>query len=332
MKLAMIGSYGHTGIVLRSLPHLPDVQLVAVSRYGSGDKLGFYGKGPAWPERVAVYENYQQMIREVHPDIVSVCMPLHRNAEASIFAARHGCHIIGEKPLATTLADLDALKAAVAQAGVKVCAMFEMRASAPYQTVRQVVQGGRIGEPILAFGQKSYPFGDRDEFYRTRETFGGTIPWVAIHALEFTRYCFGRDYRRVAAMHSNLSLKGYPGSEDNGGILLEFDGGGHAIISFDYLRPKASAGPKRRHGDDRLRIAGSEGIVEIVDEGTRVVLMTASAVEDVPLAPARDLFGEFVASIRGDGPCIVTPEESFRITEVALKARDAADAKKIVEL
>jgi predicted dehydrogenase len=331
MKLAMIGSYGHVQVVLDSLPGLAEVKLAAAARYGAEDKLAFVGRRPAAPKGLPVYDDYRKMLDEVKPDVVSVCMPLHRNAEASMEAARRGIHVLSEKPLATTLSDLTELRKAVAQAGVRICAMFPMRATPPFQAVRKVIQEGRIGKPILAFAQKSYPFGQRDDLYRRRETYGGTIPWVAIHALEFISYCVGKDYSRVAAMQSNESLSGYPGCEDNGGILLEFRGGGHAIISFDYLRPKA-AGVDRRHGDERLRIAGTDGIVEVVEEGTRVVLMTPTDVQEVPLPPGRDLLGEFIASIQGRGDCIVSPEDSFRITEVALKARDAADAGKFVEL
>ncbi len=330
MKLAMIGSYGHTNVVLDSLANLPEVKLVAAARYGPEDKLAFIGRRSA-PKDLPVYDDYRKMLDEVAPDLVSVCMPLYRNAEAAIEAARRGIHILCEKPLATTLADLAALRKTVEQSKVRICAMFPMRTTPPFQAARKVVQDGRIGMPILAFAQKSYPFGRRDDFYRSRETYGGTIPWIAIHALEFTRYCVGRDYTRVAAMQSNQSQPLYPGCEDNGGLLLEFRGGGHAVISFDYLRPKAD-GVRRGHGDDRLRIAGSEGIVEVVAEGTRVVLMTPTSVEEVPLPPPRDLLGEFVASIQSRGECIVTPEESFRISEVALKARDAADTGTLVDL
>ncbi len=328
MKLAMIGSYGHTGLVLKPLPSLRDVQLVAVARYGPADGLPFVGKAVA--AEVPLYDDYRKMLEEVRPEVVSVCMPLHRNAEASIAAAQCGCHVLCEKPLATTLEDLSALRSAVAQAGVRICAMFPMRGWPVFQAVRQIVADGTIGRPILAFAQKSYPFAKRDDNYRRRQTYGGTIPWVAIHALEFVSYCTGRDYTAVAAMHSNESLAGYE-AEDNGGLLLELAGGGHAIISFDYLRPMA-AGIKRRHGDDRLRIAGTAGIVEVVQEGTRVVLTMPTDVQDVALPAARDLFTEFVASIRGEGDCFVTPEDSFRITEVALKARQAADTHSIVAL
>ena len=271
------------------------------------------------------------MLDEIRPDIVSVCMPLYRNAEASIAAARHGCHIFSEKPLATSLADLASLRQAVADNGVRIAAMFGTRCEPAFQTVRQAVADGRIGRPILASAQKSYPLGRRDDYYKKRQTYGGSIPWQAIHALEFVSYCTGKDYRRATAMQSNEAAAKYPEMEDNGGILLELSGGGHAVIWFDYLRPKAEA-VQRRHGDDRLRIAGSEGIIEVVDEGTRVVLTTPRNVEDVPLAPARDLFGEFIASIGGSGECIVTPAESFGITEVALRARQAADDGAVVDL
>jgi len=331
MKLAMIGSYGHTGFVLRSLPKLKDVRLAAVARYGPDDPLRFLGRHPAVPKDTPVYDDYRRMLEEVRPDLVSVCMPLYRNAEASIAAAQQGCQIFSEKPLAISLEDLALLRRAVTDNGVRIAAMFGTRCEPAFQTVRKVVAEGRIGRPILATAQKSYPLGRRDEYYKKRETYGGSIPWQAIHALEFVSYCTGKDYRRVAAMQSNEAAAEYPEMEDNGGIVLELLGGGHAVIWFDYLRPKAE-GVERRHGDDRLRIAGSEGIVEIVDEGTRVILMTPTDVEEVPLEPGLDLFADFVSSIQGRGECPVSAEESFRITEVALKARQAADEGTVLDL
>jgi len=331
MKLAMIGSYGHCGDVLGGAAKLPDVELVAAARWGGGDPLGYVGSHPAAPADLLVYDDYRKMLDEVKPDVVGVFMPLYRNAEASIAAAQHGAHVISEKPLATELDDLAALRRAVGEAGVRIASLQTMRGFSPFLAVRNVVRSGRIGEPVLAAAQKSYIFGKRDEFYRKRETYGGTIPWVAIHALDYVSYCTAQGYTRVAAMHSNVAHPDCPGTEDNGGILLELSGGGHAVIRFDYLRPGV-AGARRRHGDDRLRIAGTEGIVEVVEEGTGVRLMTPTDVEDVPLPPARDLFATFLSSIRGTGDCLISPDESFRLTEVALKARHAADTGKVLEL
>lgn len=327
LKLALIGSYGHVGHVLDS-KGMEKVQLVAAARWGQDDPLGYLGKFPS-AEKPAIYDDYRKMIAEVKPDIAGVFMPLYRNAEASLAAVEAGCHVISEKPLATELSDLATLRKAASVAGREVVALLAMRGQPAFQAVRQVVQEGRIGEPILAGAQKSYPFNQRDEFYSKRETYGGSIPWQAIHAIDFVSYCTGKDYVRAAAMQSNAATPSRPGMEDNGGVLLEFAGGGHALISFDFLRPWGREG--RKWGDDRLRIAGSEGIVEVVEEGTAVRLMTPQTVEDLPLGPGRDLFAEFVASLDGAAGLIST-EESFRMTEVALKARQAADDGQVVAL
>jgi len=329
MRLAIIGSYGHVGVPLAD-PAAAGVEVVAAARWGPDDPLGFLGKFASAPADLPVYDDYRKMLTEVQPDIAAVFMPLYRNAEAAIAAAEAGCHIISEKPLATTLEDLSSLREAVRKANVRVAAAFTSRAEPPFLAARQVVRDGRIGKPVLASAQKSYPFAERDDFYKLRRTYGGSIPWQAIHAIDFVSYCTGRDYVRVAAMASNCAHPSHPEMEDNGGLLLELAGGGHAVIRFDYLRPW---GAKRRSwGDNRLRIAGTEGIVEVVHEATQVVLTRPDETELVPLPEARDFLAEFVASIRGDGQGLVTTEESFRITEVALKARRAADTGKVIAL
>jgi len=329
LKLAVIGSYGHVNVVLED-PGAAGVEVVAAARWGPDDPLGFVGRFASAPDGLAVYDDYRLMLDKARPDIAAVFMPLYRNAEASMAAAQAGCHVISEKPLATQLEDLARLREAVASAGVRIAAVFTARCESAFQTAREVVKQGRIGEPILASGQKSYPFAKRDDYYKDRRTYGGSIPWQAIHAMDFITYCTGKDYTRVAAMASNKAHPTHPGMEDNGGLLLELAGGGHAVIRFDYLRPWGA--PGRRWGDERLRVAGSEGIVEVAGEGTIVTLMTPQAVERVPLCPPRRLLAEFAASVRGEGRCVVSPEDSFRLTEVALKARQAADTGRVVDL
>lgn len=331
MKLAMIGSYGHAGIVLGSVSILDDVELVACARWGEDDPLPYVGQHPAVPKDIPVYDDYRKMLHDVGPDVVGVFCPLYRNAEVSIAAAETGCHIVSEKPLATTHEDLARLRQAVEFSDVRIAALLEMRAWPAFQATRKAVREGLIGEPILAHAQKSYPFAGRDDYYKTRQTYGGSIAWCAIHALDFVSYCSGKDYRRVAALQANSAHPTHPGMEDSGGILLEFDGGGQAIVSFDYLRPWPGGGTQK-WGDDRLRIAGSEGIVQVVDEGARALLHTPTQLVELPLGERRDFLGEFIDSITGKGQSIITPAESFRMTEVALKARDAADTGQFIDL
>ncbi len=331
MRIAIIGSYGHVGYILNSAALQQGASIVAAARYGPDDALGFVGASAAAPATLPVYDDYRKMLDEVRPDVVGVFMPLYRNAEAAIAAAQRGCNILGEKPLATTLDDLAALRQAVGGSGVKLASLLAMRAEPVFQTIRQSVQSGRIGRPVLACGCKSYPFNQRDDYYKTRATYGGSIPWQAIHAIDFVSYCTGCDYTRAAAMHSNASHPTHEGMEDNGGVLLEFRGGGHAVISFDYLRPW-SAGVKRAWGGDALRISGTEAMIETVDDLAGVRLTTPTGVETLPLAAPRDLVAGFIAAIEGRGECVISADESFRATEVALRARDAADKGIVVDL
>lgn len=330
MKLAIVGSWGwHVNLILAS-SGMKDVEFVGAARWGEADPLYYMDKFPTVPKDLPIYDDYRKLFDETKPDIVGVFMPLYRNAEVSIAAAQRGAHVFSEKPLATTLEDLVALRKEVDSANIHIIAAMALRGEPSFQTARNIVCEGRIGEPILASGQKSYPFAGRDEFYSKRETYGGSIPWQAIHAIDFISYCSQKDYTRVAAMQSNACHPSRPDMEDNGGILFEFAGGGHALISFDFLRPQGQEG--RKWGDDRLRIVGSEAIVEVIGEGKAVRLLTPETVEDIPLAPKRDIFAEFLASISGQGEGLITPEQSFRLTEIALKARQAADTGKVIDL
>ncbi|NLX97934.1 MAG: Gfo/Idh/MocA family oxidoreductase [Rhodopirellula sp.] len=110
------------------------------------------------------------MLEKEELDVVGVCLPYYRNAEASLAAARKGIHIVSEKPVATTLVDLDALKTAVGESKVRLTSMMNMRCFPPYRAARKAVQEGLIGEPILLTSQKSYRFGGgRTWFYKDFE-------------------------------------------------------------------------------------------------------------------------------------------------------------------
>ena len=139
MKLAIIGSYGHVSVALND-PQAAGVEIVAAAKWGEDDPMRFVGKFPSAPDDLPVYDDYRKMLAEVQPDIAAVFMPLYRNAEASIAAAQAGCHIISEKPLATELADLAALRQAVQAAGVQISGAFTSRAEPGFQAVRNVVR------------------------------------------------------------------------------------------------------------------------------------------------------------------------------------------------
>ena len=327
LRVGMVGVDGHITYVLDGISKLRDVRLVAYAKGQPFDDLEPLRRYPAVTRKTRFYSSYEEMFDAEELDIVGVCMPYYRNAEVSTVAAGRGIHVVSEKPIATTFDQLDRLRQAVRAHGVRLTAMFGMRLVPAFGAVKKVVDAGTIGEPVMAVGQKSYKFGSRPDWYKRRSTYGGTLLWVGIHAVDFVRYCTGLEYTRVAAFHSNVGHPDYPELEDTANVLFEFANGGTAAVSVDYFRPKKAL----THGDDRLRIVGTKGVVEVKDHATRVELVTGrQGPRNVRLPRERQFFVDFVSELRGERRHVIDPDDPFRVNYVCLIARDAADRREVL--
>ncbi len=330
LRLALAGQDGHTGIILDSLVNLQNVSLVAFSRSRPADNTSGIQQHRAFRRDTRIYDDYREMIEKEDIDCLASCMPYYRNAEVSIHAAKKGIHIASEKPAATTLEDLTELEKAVRQNGVRYTLLLNMRSMPIFQAARNAVQTGMVGEPVLLYSQKSYKFGpSRPWFYRDRKTYGGTIPWVGIHSIDYMRWVSGQEYIQVAAHHGNTGHPLYPGCEDHAGLLFRLANGGTAVCNLDYLRPESAPS----HGDDRLRIAGKEGVLEVMEKDDQVSVVSASGKSGkLPLPAPVDFFSSFIAELRGEDKHIVDAADAFRITRICLLARQAADTGSWVQL
>ena len=329
MRVGIIGTVGHLNYVLDGIPKMDDVDLAAAATGTPDEDLNRIRSHEAFSDQTVFYDDWTTMLDKADLDIVALCRPYPLNTEAAIAALERNIHVVSEKPVATTFDALNRLEEARVNSRARLTAMFSMRFGPPFLAARKAVADGLIGEPILATGQKSYKFGTRPHFFRERDTYGGSIPWVAIHAIDYVRWVSGLDYTQVTALHGNASHADYPGCEDHGGILYRLANGGTAVINLDYLRPESAS----THGDDRLRIAGSEGIVEIVDCGTRTLLLREGETpRDLPLPESINLLSDFVADLNGESTHLVEPYEATYVTRLALMAREAADKGKILSL
>jgi predicted dehydrogenase len=161
---------------------------------------------------------------------------------------------------------------------------------------------------------------------KKRETFGGTIPYIGIHVVDLLRFISGRDMVEAAAFHANTGFPEYGEMENNATISYRLDNGGTASVRLDYLRPEAAGS----HGDDRLRVAGSDGVVECIRE--EIMLMTDKReLHRVTALPQHaPLFVDFLDAIYNGTNPMLTAEECLRVTEIMLKTRDAADERRVV--
>jgi len=107
-------------------------------------------------------------------DAAVICTPHPFHAEPAIQAAQAGVHILVEKPLAALLQDCDCMISAARSAGVKLGTISQRRWYPPVVRVKEAVEAGKIGEPILG---TVIILGWRDQAYYEADPWRGT--WSA---------------------------------------------------------------------------------------------------------------------------------------------------------
>ena len=269
--------------------------------------------GEAVPElangEIKSFPDYRLMLDETRPEAAIVSPIFGYNAEVSIECIKRGINVLCEKPVAVTEEELDRLERTVKESSVRFSAMHYLRFSPAFYEGARLTKAGVIGKPVLITAQKSYRWGtDRPEWYSDRKLYGGTIPWIGIHAIDWIYAFTGMKFASVSAIHT-----GRP--ERTALCQYELENGAMASVSIDYYRPDGS----KSHGDDRIRAVGDKGIVEI--SGGNVTLITEK--EETTYRPsfAPDLTLDFL-----DGKETIPMDEIFYLTRIALASRDAADS------
>ena len=112
-------------------------------------------------------------------------------------------------------------------------------------------------------------------------------------------------------------------------MLLTLDDGTSATASLDLLRPAAA----NTHGNDWIRVVGSQGVVEAdLTRGTCVLTTDAAPARDLPAPPREPAFVPLLCAV-ADGSVASEPAaemlRAFRLTHVSLRARDAADNRSL---
>ena len=326
INVVQIGLKGHQGTCLDELARRDDVRLAGVWEE-SAEAVNKLRGARCCDAETLLTPNLDELMALEDVKIAVLAEDNGSRAENLIACARRGWQIVAEKPLATSLADLARVKTAVDEAKIRLSMLLTMRFEPPYLAMRKLIAEGAIGEPLLLAAQKSYRRGTRPAWQQHHETFGGTIPFIGIHAVDMLQYLTGCVFTKVSALQHNWGLPGAGTIEETCALLYELGGGGLAQARLDYLRPAKAP----THGDDRFRVAGSTGVIEAIDG--KVTLLTNDAEpREIKGLPKVNLFGTFLDELAGGEQHLLSNAECFAITEVMLKTRDAAERGVWVEL
>ena len=324
IRVALAGFDGHPEEILRVLPDAPDVELIAIADEESDPAARAQVLRDPFAAKAAHYNTLNDLLAREKPDVVALCNHGGLRAGAIRACAARKLDVIAEKPLAFSRADLDSVYAAVKQNGIRLGMLLPMRFDAPYLAMKRIVAAGEIGDVIEMDSQKSYQLGPRPAWQKRAATYGSTILWIAIHGIDLMLFVSGRRFTEVASIQSHVGFPELGEMQNVTASIFRMDNGGAASLHMDYLRPDTAGG----HGDDRLRVAGSRGVVEY-QESTGVTLLVHGApprvIRDLP--PKGSVFLDFLR-----GSHALSWPEIVAANEATLSAHTAAAMRGFVAI
>ncbi len=145
-------------------------------------------------------------------EVAVICTPADWHVSHALQAARHGCHLLIEKPLSTTEDGIDALADEARRRSLVVSVAYVYRAHPALREMRQAIQGGEFGPPLQVTVQSGqhFPFyrpAYRSIYYRDRATGGGAVQDALTHPVNAVEWLVG-PMTEVAADAAHLRLDG----------------------------------------------------------------------------------------------------------------------------
>lgn len=218
--------------------------------------------------------NLDDLLKDDRVQAVIVSTPHYLHSPLAVRAARAGKHVIGEKPMATTLDEADAMIEAADKAGVKLGVLLPSRLGFHAQKARELVRGGAIGR-VLAY--QFHAMSNKPESYwhggytgRAKDDWrmflgrsgGGILIMNLVHNIDTFISILDPAPQRIYAEYSTLATK--VEVEDYLCLVMRLAEG--AVVSLDA----ASAAPgKESYGD---RIYGEQGQIDLGRKTLRVYL------------------------------------------------------------
>ena len=141
-------------------------------------------------QNISCYDDLQSLINDPNVDAIYCPMANEEHAEWAIKAINAGKHVLIEKPMATTLKDIELIEAAAKKANVKVMEGFMYRFHPQHARLEEIVESGLIGDVLSARASFSFLMKPA-RMYRINRSMrdGGGAMWdigpYAIHSLRW---------------------------------------------------------------------------------------------------------------------------------------------------
>lgn len=268
---------------------------------------------------VPLYTDYQHLLSEAKPEAVIIAVPTLAHHRVGMDVINRGCHLLIEKPIASTPEQGREIIETAERKGVILTVGHIERFNPAIQELRRLLKGKNVGKifSIAALRQGPFPPRIRDS---------GVVIDLAVHDIDIVRYLTDDEIERVFAEVNRFS----DASDDLVSAILRLRGGTIASLNIDWVTP-TKIREVRVHCEGGLFLVNyitqdlfffenasvpsttwdTLGILRGVSEGR---MIRSVIVKEEPL---RREIEAFLAAIRGQSNVLVTGRDSLIALEVA---------------
>jgi UDP-N-acetylglucosamine 3-dehydrogenase len=214
------GSMGRNHIrVLRDLDDL--VELAGVAEPSETARATLRKEG------ATLYARPEHLLEQERPDLVIVAVPTAEHAQVGLLALRYGCHVLIEKPIASTEQEGRALIDEAACQGLLLAVGHIERHNPAIVELKRRLEAAELGHVFEAHVRRIGPF-------PTRIRDVGVVLDLATHDIDVLRYLLDGEVERV---YAETERRIHTDHEDLLSALLRFSGGTVAALDINWLTP-----------------------------------------------------------------------------------------------
>lgn len=190
---------------------------------------------------VPYYTDYQKLLEECKPDLVSLAVPTSLHYEVGCDLIERGIHLLIEKPIASTVEEAEKLIDLAQKKGVTLAVGHIERFNPAVMELRRRVREGMAGRIYKIHAQRLSP-------YPPRIQDAGVVLDLASHDIDLMRYLMERS---IVRLYGETLQTMRDGREDMFNGIMRFQGGAVGVLDVNWITPT-----KIR----RLTITGARGM------------------------------------------------------------------------
>ena len=238
--------------------------------------VGFYDINLARAQELAAkydgkaYDSVEALLADPAIAAVSVCAANFAHAEITIAALNAGKHVLCEKPMATTLADCEAMVEAAKKNGKFLMIGHNQRLAKAHAVAKKLIVDGLIGDIVTfrtTFGHGgpetwSVDPGKNTWFFDKTRAAMGALADLGIHKTDLIQFLTDQKVVRTTARVTTLDKRDANGNligvDDNAICIYEMSGGAFGTMTASWTYYGAE--------DNSTILYGTKGIMRIYDD------------------------------------------------------------------